>query len=71
MNVDKIMRYEGGEMSEDEEVQFFQELIDSGDAWTLQGHYGRTAMMHINNGMCHKAKVKPRKGKHVDEQKNK
>ena len=69
MDIDKIMRYEGGEMPEDEEVQFFQELIDSGDVWTLQGHYGRTAMMHINNGMCHKAKVRSKKGKNARKQK--
>jgi len=59
--VDKIVRYESGEMPEDEEIKFFQELINSGDAWKLQGHYGRTAMMYINAGLCHKPGAKPKK----------
>jgi len=50
--VDKIIRYENGEMNEDETVQFFQELIDSGLAWNLQGHYGRVASTLIEEGLC-------------------
>jgi len=53
-SVDDIMRYEQGEMSEEEMVKFFQGLIDSGMAWKLQGHYGRTAMALINAGHCKK-----------------
>lgn len=51
--VDKIIRYENGEMDEDEIITFFQELIDNGMAWTLQGHYGRMAQELIERGMCH------------------
>ena len=50
--VNKIIRYENGEMNEDETVQFFQELIDSGLAWNLQGHYGRVASTLIEEGLC-------------------
>ncbi len=51
--VDKIMRYEAGEMADHEEVAaFFQELIDTGLAWKLQGHYGRTASALIEAGSC-------------------
>jgi len=50
--VDKVIRYESGEMNEDETIQFFQELIDSGLAWSLQGHYGRTASSLIEEGLC-------------------
>ena len=50
--VDKIVRYENGTMDEDETIQFFQELIDSGLAWQLQGSYGRTAKYLIEEGMC-------------------
>jgi len=50
--VDKIIHYENGEMNEDETIQFFQELIDSGLAWSLQGHYGRVASSLIEEGLC-------------------
>lgn len=51
-NVDDIIRYESGEMSDDEIVTFFQGLIDSGMCWQLQGHYGRTAVSLIEAGLC-------------------
>lgn len=41
--IDRILRYETGQMSYDETIVFFQTLIDTGMAWTLQGHYGRMA----------------------------
>ena len=41
--VDKIMAYEQGDMDQDETVEFFQELVEDGLVWRLQGHYGRTA----------------------------
>ena len=50
--VDKIIRYENGEMNENEMIQFFQELINTGLAWSLQGHYGRTALSLIEEGLC-------------------
>ena len=51
-SVDDIIRYEQGEMSDDEIIEFFQGLIDSGACWTLQGHYGRTAASLIEQGLC-------------------
>jgi len=51
--LDKIMAWESGEMeTKDEVVSFFQELIDNGMAWSLQGCYGRTAMALIEAGHC-------------------
>ena len=50
--VDKIVKYESGEMSVEEVVDFFQELINSGLCWQLQGHYGRTARHLIEQGLC-------------------
>ena len=50
--VDKIIRYENDEMSEEETISFFQELIDSGLCWKLQGHYGRVATTFIEEGVC-------------------
>ena len=49
--VGKIIAFESGEMSEDETVTFFQELVDSGLAWQLQGCYGRTAARLIEAGL--------------------
>jgi hypothetical protein len=54
--VDKIIDYEGGEMSDDEIITFFQELINSGMAWQLQGSYGRMATRLIEAGHCTAAK---------------
>jgi hypothetical protein len=47
-----VMKYEDGDMTEEEVVEFFQKLIDSGMAWSLQGHYGRTAQYLIKSGRC-------------------
>lgn len=48
--VDKIIAYEGGEMSEEEIIEFFQELVLSDKLSYLQGHYGRTAAALIQQG---------------------
>ena len=47
-----IIDYENGMMEWDRTVEFFQKLIDNGMAWSLQGHYGRTAMALIEEGYC-------------------
>ena len=52
MDIDKIIAYENGQLDEDETIELFQGLIDSGAAWTLQGHYGRTATALIDAGHC-------------------
>ena len=52
--VSKIIAYESNELSEDETIELFQDLINSGLAWQLQGHYGRTAQALIEQGYCHK-----------------
>jgi len=54
--IDKIIQYEDGKMTEEETVVFFQELIDNGWAWKLQGHYGRTAKNLIENGDCNESR---------------
>jgi hypothetical protein len=46
-----IIKYENGEMDRVETVEFFQSLVNTGLAWTLQGHYGRTAMGLIHEGL--------------------
>jgi len=51
--VDSVMRYESGEMSFQEIVVFFQEMIDSGAVWSLQGSYQRMASDLIAEGYCY------------------
>lgn len=45
-----IIRYENGELSSWEMVEFFSRLIKDGKAWTLQGSYGRSANSLIESG---------------------
>jgi len=49
-----VVNYEEGNLSDEEVVEGFQYLIDSGLAWRLQGHYGRMAEALIESGQCTK-----------------
>ena len=48
--VDQIMEYESGMLSDPETLEMFSEMVRSGAAWSLQGHYGRTATSLIEDG---------------------
>lgn len=48
---DKIIAFEQGELTEEEALELFQELVDSGMAWQLQGSYGRAAQSLIEQGL--------------------
>jgi hypothetical protein len=50
--IDKIISYEEGELESEDSIKMFQELINTGQAWQLNGSYGRTAMDLINSGQC-------------------
>ena len=45
-----MMAWEEGDLDDEETVELFQHLVDTGDAWTLQGCYGRQAMALIEAG---------------------
>ena len=51
-DIGQIMAFENGELGDEEVVELFQSLIDSGMAWSLQGFYGRTAAALIDAGLC-------------------
>ena len=53
VDINDIIEYEAGQMSEERVIDFFQELINSGMAWQLQGHYGRIAQALIDEGICY------------------
>ncbi len=48
--VDLIIAYETGELAPEDTLKLFSMLVKSGKAWTLQGHYGRTAQGLIDAG---------------------
>jgi len=48
--VDSIMAYEGGNMTIREFLELFGYLIKTGQAWRLQGMYGRQAHRLIQIG---------------------
>jgi len=50
--VEKIIKFENGEMNQEETIDFFQEIINSGLVWELQGFYGRQAMELIEENLC-------------------
>ena len=48
--LNQMIAFEEGELDEDGVLDLFAELIGSGQAWTLQGFYGRTAAALIDAG---------------------
>jgi hypothetical protein len=51
MLVDKIISFESGELNNEGILELFAELIKTGQAWSLQGCYGRTAQGLIDKGL--------------------
>ena len=52
--VDMMIQYECGELDDNGTLELFSDLIKSGQAWRLQGHYGRTASAIIDAGYISK-----------------
>jgi hypothetical protein len=48
--VDRIMHYEAGDMDPEEITDLFQDLLDTGLAYSLQGSYGRKAAELLKAG---------------------
>jgi hypothetical protein len=49
--VDQLIAYEEGQITGDEEVAFFEQLVETGTCWQLQGHYQRVAATLIEAGL--------------------
>lgn len=50
---DIIIKFEEDGFDDDDEyIEAMQYLIDTGDAWRLQGFYGRAAQSMIDAGLC-------------------
>ena len=50
--IDSIIAYEQGDLDDEATISLFQDLINSGLAYQLQGSYGRTANQLIDEGYC-------------------
>jgi hypothetical protein len=46
----ELVAYEQGELDELETLELFAKLVKTGQAWTLQGAYGRTAGHLLEHG---------------------
>jgi hypothetical protein len=53
----RIIEFETGEATEEQVIELFQYLVDTGLAWSLQGSYGRTAEALLEAGVIQPKKV--------------
>lgn len=60
--VDYIIEFEGGSLEDYDVIDLFQYLVDTGQAWSLQGFYGRTARSLIEAGHVYPADYLNRPG---------
>ena len=48
---ERIVAYEQGDLTEEQTIQLFQHLVDSGMIMNLQGHYHRFAAQLLEAGL--------------------
>ena len=53
--ISKIIEYEDGMLDDEQVIELFQDLVNNGMAWTLQGSYGRMAAYLIEEGLIQNA----------------
>lgn len=53
--IEELIAYENDELDLPDSIDMFARLIQSGMAWKLQGHYGRTAQALIDKGWITRA----------------
>ena len=49
--VEQLIAYEEGQLTEDQEIAFFEHLVETGTCWQLQGHYQRVAATLMEAGL--------------------
>jgi hypothetical protein len=49
--VDQLIAYEEGQITEDQEIPFFEHLVATGMCWQLPGHYQGIAATLIETGL--------------------
>jgi hypothetical protein len=49
--VDRLIAYEQGQITQDQEIAFFEHLVETGVCWQLSGHYQRVAATLIEAGL--------------------
>ena len=49
MDLSMLIQYEAGMLNDRQTLEFFSDLIATGQCWQLQGHYGRTAHALISD----------------------
>jgi hypothetical protein len=49
--VDRLIAYEEGQITEEQEVAFFEHLVETGTCWQLSGHYQRVAATLVEAGL--------------------
>lgn len=54
-----LMEFDAGNLNARETLELFALLVASGLAWTLQGTYGRTARVLINEGWISPSAASP------------
>lgn len=58
--LDQMMAWEDGSVTEEQENELFQALVNNGMAWSLQGMYGRQAMRLAEAGRITLPSLPPR-----------
>tara|TARA_R110002110_G_scaffold407462_1_gene628370 strand:- start:621 stop:806 length:186 start_codon:yes stop_codon:yes gene_type:complete len=48
---ERMIAYEQGQLTQEQTISLFQELLNSGLVWQLQGHYGRVAYQLMEAGL--------------------
>jgi len=49
--VDQLIAYEEGQITEDQEIAFFEHLVETGTCWQLAGHYQRVGATLLEAGL--------------------